>query len=206
MGLYSSKVLPRIINVTCGSSQTEPLRARVCAGLAGDIIEVGFGSGHNIAFYPAAVSSVAAIEPSDLGWKLAEQRLQSATVRVERSGLDGQRLMFADNSFDAALSTWTLCTIPDVASALQEIHRVLRPGGTFHFVEHGLAPDEDVQRRQRRFDPIHVALLGGCHVTRPIADLIVKAGFTMIKIDVFYEEVGPKYAGAMSLGIAEKKQ
>ncbi|MDP9235348.1 MAG: class I SAM-dependent methyltransferase, partial [Actinomycetota bacterium] len=138
MGLYSERVVPRIVHVACGSKNVEPLRRRVCEHLAGNVVEIGFGSGLNVPFYPASVTRVAAVEPSDVGWKLADKRLRAATVPVERSGRDGQSLPFADNSFDAGLSSWTLCTIPDVATALRELRRVLKPGGSLHFVEHGL--------------------------------------------------------------------
>jgi SAM-dependent methyltransferase len=202
MGFYGDRVLPRIIDVACGNKQSAPMRQRVCQGLTGEVIEIGFGSGNNIPFYPVNLTKVAAIEPADLGWKLAGKRLRETDVRVERMGLDGQRLPFPDNSFDSALSTWTLCTIPDAATALLEVRRVLRPAGRFHFVEHGLAPDQAVRRWQFRMEPLHRALLGGCHVTRPVADLITAAGFRITEIDTFYEEGGPKYAGAMSLGLA----
>jgi ubiquinone/menaquinone biosynthesis C-methylase UbiE len=202
MGLYSERVLPRIIDAACGSKKVEPLRRRVCAHLAGDVVEIGFGSGLNVPFYPATVTRVAAIEPSDVGWKLADERLKAATVPIERSGLDGESLPFADDSFDAALSSWTLCTIPDIATALGELRRVLKPGGTLHFVDHGLAPDERVRRWQRRLDPLEQRLLGGCHLTRPIVDLLTTAGFTIVELDVFYEEGAPKFAGADSLGTA----
>ena len=129
MGFYGEQIVPRIINVACGGKAVEPLRRRVCAGLAGEVVEIGFGSGLNVPFYPAAVTRVTAVEPSDVGWKLAAARLAAATVPVRRSGLDGQSLPFADDSFDAALSTWTLCTIPDVGAALREVRRVLKPGG-----------------------------------------------------------------------------
>src|SRR5262245_25171685 len=125
MGIYSDHVLPRIVNVACGMKASNPLRERVCEGLDGEVIEIGFGSGLNIPFYPARVSRVAAIEPADLGWKLARKRLAEANVPVERSGLDGQSLPFPDDSFDSALSTWTMCTIPDVDVALREVRRVL---------------------------------------------------------------------------------
>ena len=144
MGVYAEQVLPRIVNAACGMKVTQPLRQRVCEGLGGDVVEIGFGSGHNVPYYPAAVSSVAAIEPADLGWKLARDRLAATSVLVERKGLDGQKLPLADDSVDAALTTWSLCTIPDPLAALLELRRVLKPGGTIHFLEHGLAPDENV--------------------------------------------------------------
>jgi len=202
MGLYTERVLPRILNATGGASRLEPLRRRVCAGLAGDVVEIGFGSGLNVPFYPAAVTRVAAVEPSDLSWRLAAGRVQGARAPVQRAGLDGQSLPFADGSYDAALSTWTLCTIPDVAAALAELRRVLKPGGTFHFLEHGLAPDEDVRRWQRRLEPLQKRLVGGCHLTRPIAGLLTAAGFTVTGLDVFYETGTTKVTGADSLGVA----
>jgi SAM-dependent methyltransferase len=202
MGLYASRVVPRILNATGGMSRLEPLRRRVCAGLAGDIVEIGFGSGLNVPFYPAAVTRVAAVEPSDLAWRLAAGRVRAARVPVQRAGLDGQSLPFDDGSYDAALSTWTLCTIPDAAAALGEVRRVLKPGGTFHFLEHGLAPDEGVRRWQRRLEPLQKRLLGGCHLTRPIAGLLTAAGFTVTEVDVFYETGTSKVTGAASLGIA----
>ncbi len=202
MGIYGEHVLPRIINVACGMKSAEPLRRRVCEGLSGDVVEIGFGSGHNVPFYPATVAHVSAVEPADLGWKLAEKRVSASTVAVERTGLEGESLPLADNSQDAALSTWTLCTIPDVAAALGEIRRVLKPGGKLHFLEHGLAPDEEVQRWQHRLDPLEQRVFGGCHFNRPIVDLLTNAGFTIDELDVFYEKGVPKFAGADSLGIA----
>jgi ubiquinone/menaquinone biosynthesis C-methylase UbiE len=201
VGAYERYLLPHVINLTCGARSRHPLRRRVCSGLAGNVIEIGFGSGLNLPFYPAAVTGVAAIEPSDLSWRLANDRVAAAAVPVNRSGLDGQSLPFDDGSFDVALSTWTLCTIPDVTDALKEVRRVLRPGGRLHFLEHGLAPDERVRRWLRRLDPLQQRIAGGCHFTRPIADLVKAAGFTITELELFYEP-GPKVAGADSLGTA----
>jgi SAM-dependent methyltransferase len=202
MGLYGDRVLPRLLNVAGGTKGVAPLRRRVCAGLAGDVVEIGFGSGLNVPFYPAAVNRVAAIEPANVGWRLAGKRVEATRVPIVRSGLDGQSLPFGDASYDTALSSWTLCTIPDVETALREVRRVLKPGGTLHFIEHGLAPDEPVRRWQRRLEPMQKRLFGGCHLTRPIIDLLKNAGFTVAELDVFYETGAPKFLGANSLGVA----
>ena len=202
MGWYDEQVLPRVINVLCAVKPAQRERRRVCRGLSGRVVEIGFGSGLNVPFYPAEVTEVAAVEPADVGWRLARKRIQSSSVPVHRAGLDGQSLSFADDSFDAALSTWTLCTIPDVETALRELRRVLKPGGRLHFVEHGLAPDDAVRRWQRRLEPVQQRVAGGCHVTRPIVDLLRGAGFTITELDVFYEKGSPKFFAAQSLGVA----
>ena len=202
MGIYEDAVLPRIINVACGIKPLRAHREKACQGLSGRVLEVGFGSGLNIPYYPAEVTAVAAVEPADTGWKLATKRRAGSPVPVERNGLDGQSLPLPDDSCDAALSTFTLCTIPDVSAALAEIRRVLKPGGELHFLEHGLAPDEKVQRWQHRMEPLQKRLFGGCHLTRSVPDMLSSAGFEVTSIERFYEKSAPKPVGAYSLGVA----
>lgn len=202
MGIYREHVLPRIVDKICSMKSGDPYRERVCVGLHGAVIEIGFGSGTNVPFYPSEVQSVAAIEPSDVAWRMAAKRLAASPVRVERSGLDGQSLPFQDDTFDSAVSTFTMCTIPDLPAALAEVRRVLRPGGTLHFVEHGLAPDEKVVRWQRRLNPIQNRVFGGCNLNRQIVDELERAGFTIKEKDEYYEEGAPRWLTAETLGIA----
>ena len=202
MRFYDERILPHITDFVCGTKMLRTHRERTCAGLRGNVVEIGFGSGLNVPFYPAAVDSVAAVEPADVGWRLASKRIAAARTPIERSGLDGQHLPFGDKTFDSALSTFTLCTIADVGAALREVRRVLKPGGTFHFVEHGLAPDRSVQKWQNRCNPIQNAVAGGCNLNRDIKQLIIDAGFEIREVDIFYEQGSPKTMGAMSLGVA----
>ncbi|MGK8524606.1 class I SAM-dependent methyltransferase [Nocardia asteroides] len=202
MGVYGERVLPRIVSLACGMRVNDPQRERVCAGLHGRVVELGFGSGSNVPFYPAAVASVSAVEPADLGWRLARDRVAATTVPIERAGLDGQALPFADDSFDCALSTWTMCTIPDIAAALAEVRRVLVPGGTLHFVEHGLAPDARVRVWQNRLNPLQKRLFGGCHLNRDIRGLVTSAGFEIREAESFYGEEAPRFLVAQTLGVA----
>ena len=205
MAWWTDHVLPRIVDKALGTADVLPMRERTCAGLHGDVLEIGFGSGLNSAYYPEAVRSVCAVEPSDGGWRLAQKRLGDTTATVERCGLDAQRLAAADASFDAALSTFTMCTVPDLDAALAEILRVLKPGGRLHFVEHGRAPDADVARWQDRLQPIQYRLAGGCHLNRPIAELIAASGLAIDEIDRFYDG-GPKVLSHIYLGVATKEE
>jgi len=202
MGFYDDRIVPHIVKIACGGKEVDPHRERVCAGLTGEVVEVGFGSGLNVPFYPAAVTRVAAVEPSDVGWRLGAENLARATVPIERSGLDGQSLPFEDDSFDSAISTFTLCTIPDGLGALKELRRVLKPGGMLHFVEHGRAPEEKVRSWQDRLNPIQKVVAGGCNLNRDIPQLVTDAGFRMADLDQFYAKGVPRFGGALSLGAA----
>lgn len=179
MAWWTEHVVPRLVDATLGSAQVDPMRERVCEGLSGTVVELGFGSGLNLPHYPAAVERVLAVEPSDVAWARTRDRVAAAPLVVERVGLDGAVLPLDDASADAVVSTFTMCTIPDLDAALGEVVRVLRPGGRLQFVEHGLAPDAGVQAWQRRFEPIQRRLAGGCHLTRPIADLVAASGLAL---------------------------
>lgn len=200
MNLWEKQVVPRMVDFCCGMHDLDDLRERACEGLHGDVLEIGFGSGLNIAYYPSDVRRVTAVEPSDVAWRLARPRIDKSRVDVVRGGLDGQRLELPDASFDAALSTFTMCTIPDLDAALSEIRRVLRPGGQLHFVEHGLSPEANVERWQHRLTPVQRRVAGGCHLNRPIGESVEGAGF-VVDEEQFYAK-GPKAFSYIYLGRA----
>lgn len=199
---YEKHLLPRLIAATCGNRVFDPLRDRVCAGLYGDVVEIGFGSGTNIGHYPARVHQMVAVEPSPAAWQLSEAARSGSRTTIVRGSLDGQRMDEGDASFDAALSSFTLCTIKDPLAALAEVHRVLKPGGTLHFLEHGLAPDPKVRRWQHRMEPFQKALAGGCHLTRSTVSMLEQSGFRVLDLEQFYQPGAPRFEAALSLGTA----
>src|SRR5579875_3069340 len=168
MSFYGDHVLPRLIDLLLRGQDTHEPRARVASHLTGEVLEIGFGSGLNVPFYPAGLTRVRALDPATVGRKLAAGRVAASPVPVEYVGLDAQRIPLADGSVDSVLTTWTLCTIPDPGQALAEVRRVLRPGGTLHFAEHGRSPDPKVARRQDLLEPIQQRVFGGCQLTRHI--------------------------------------
>lgn len=201
MGFYRERVLPHIIDRACGTPELHEWRAQVAAGLAGQVVEIGFGSGLNMAAYPADVEVVYAVEPAAVARRLSEPRVAASAVEVRHVGLDGQRIPLDENSCDGALSTFTLCTIPNVAAALAELRRVVRPGGRFHFLEHGRSPDARVATWQRRIEPVQKRLADGCHLTRDIADLVEQAGFELEQVSSRYAK-GPKPWSWFTEGVA----
>lgn len=178
-------------------------RAKVCQRLHGRVLEIGFGSGLNLRHYPAEVTEIFVVEPSASAMRLAEPRISSVSRKVEHVGIDGAQLDMPDRSVDCVLSSYTLCTIPDVDAALLEIHRVLKPEGVLHFLEHGRAPTESVRRWQRRVHPIHSRIAGGCHLDRPIDDLISNAGLVIGGLETGYGD-GPKPFSYLYLGQARR--
>ena len=195
MGFYREQILPRVQDKVMARKPNRAVRARVCEGLEGAVVEIGFGTGLNAPYYPSAVSKVVAIEPSHVCMRIAEPRIATTAVPVEYGGLTGEHLDLASAEFDAVLSTWTLCTIPNLQGALAEIRRVLKPGGKLHFVEHGHAPHDKVARWQRRLEPVNKRLAGGCHLTRRIAEEVERAGFEIEHLESYYFEGEPKPMG-----------
>ena len=204
MGYYYEHVLPRVLNKAMDTKVERAARGRVCEGLHGEVVEIGFGSGLNVSHYPPEVTKVVAIEPSAVSMQLARPRIAMSSAPVEFGGLDGQQLDLPSDQFDAALSTWTLCTIPDLESALAEVRRVLKPGGEFHFVEHGHAPDENIARWQERLEPLNKRIVNGCHLTRMISDDIADSGFVVEQLDTYYAKGAPKPWGYTYEGRARK--
>jgi SAM-dependent methyltransferase len=185
LGWWSDQVVPRIVDVTLRGHEVGELRGRVCEELHGRVIEIGFGSGLNARWYPSAVSQVDAVEPSELAWQMSAGRRLHAAAPIERIGRDGQHLNVGDATYDAALVTFTLCTIPDPVAALREVRRVLKPGGRLHFLEHGASPDPGVLAWQRRLDPIQRRVAGGCHLARDPAALAAQAGLDVVELERF---------------------
>lgn len=202
MGFYEDRVLPHFINVVMNNKQTRQIRARVCADLSGDVVEIGFGTGHNLPFMPPAVTRVRAVEPSELSVRLAQDRIRSAGAKVEVVGLDGQRIPLEDESADAVLCTWSLCTIPDPIAAVREMHRVLKPGAQLHFVEHGLSEEPKVQRWQHRFNGLQRTVAGGCNLNRDIAGILRAGGMNITRLDRYNEKGVPKTLGSLYEGTA----
>ncbi|HSJ20783.1 MAG TPA: class I SAM-dependent methyltransferase [Nocardioidaceae bacterium] len=209
MRWWNEQLVPRATDLLLGAREIHKLRERVCQGLAGDVLEIGFGSGLNVEHLPPAVDRLFAVEPSDVAWHIAEHKHMGAgRPPVVRAGLDGQELDLADASMDSALSTFTLCTIPHLEVALKEVHRVLRPGGELHFLEHGLAPDPGVAKWQRRLTPVQRRMAAGCHLDRPIADAVEASGLVLEDLETFYlggAIPGIKIAGHLYLGRAVRR-
>ena len=201
MGLYARSVRPRLLEATLAESHTGPIRARVCAGLSGDVLEIGFGSGLNLPHLPAQVRSLAAVEPSEVALRRSAARRASCPVPVVVVGDDARRLPLPDDSVDAVLSTWNLCGIDDADAVLREVRRVLRPGGSLHFVEHGLAPDASVVRWQRRGSAFNT-VVAGCRLDLDVAGLLGRSGLTVTALERYYEPSTPRPAGAFYEGRA----
>ena len=198
-------MLPRFIDIALRSSDVTTWRKKCLQGISGIVVEPGFGSGLNLAHMPPEVTKVFAVDPAVVGQKLAADRIAASPIDVDFVGLDGQRVPLEDDSCDAGLLTFTLCTIPDSSAALAELRRVIKPGGTLHFVEHGAAPEDNVRVWQDRLTPIQRRVADGCHLNRDIAGLIAEAGFVIEWTEAAYV-AWPKSVSFFTAGVAHNPQ
>ena len=203
MNLYDQHVLPHLIDFACGMGAVMKTRAQIVPQAEGRVLEIGIGSGLNLSFYdPAKVSVIVGVDPSAAMQKLAQQRAAQISIPVEMIALELGQIQAADASFDSIVCTFTLCTIPDAGAALQEMRRVLKPGGKLLFSEHGLAPDLPVVRWQNRLTPLWKPFSGGCHLNRDIPALIRAGGFSIGQLDSSYLK-GPRPMTWVSRGWAD---
>ncbi len=202
MSLYHRYVFPRLLDLAMSSRLLRKPRDRTLAPARGRILEIGFGTGMNLTHYPANVKRIEAIDPDlDLD-RLSMPRIARAAIAVDFHHLDAAHLPFEDARFDTVVSTFTLCSIPDVVHALGEIRRVLKPDGQFLFLEHGRAPDAGVARWQDRLNEAWKPLAGGCHLNRPVCSLVEEAGLTLDRAEAYYLQRAPRFLGYLTEGVA----
>jgi ubiquinone/menaquinone biosynthesis C-methylase UbiE len=200
MDAYNRSVFPRRMDAALATPEIVRLRRELLTAVCGDILELGFGSGLNLACYPAEVRRLTAVDVRH--HTLAEPRLTASPIAVQRHTGSAEALPFAPASFDSVVSTWTLCSIPEVARALDEVRRVLRPWGRFFFLEHGLSPERGVRFRQHVLTPFYRLAAGGCHLDRDIATLIEESGLRIRNLERFYLPGEGKHTGYTFRGIA----
>ena len=203
MGFYENRILPRLIDMGCGAPPIAKQREKVVPRAEGRVLEIGMGSGLNIPFYdPSRVEFVWGLEPSDGMRRKAEARVAQAPFEIKWLSLPCEEIPLDDDSADTVLLTYTLCTIPDFRTALQQMRRVLKPGGRLLFSEHGAAPDEGVRKWQDRINPIWKLVAGGCNINRQIPKALEEAGFKIHELDTMYLPGTPKIAAFQYWGYA----
>jgi ubiquinone/menaquinone biosynthesis C-methylase UbiE len=186
MGFYNGFILPRLCDLAMRNKQLVPFRERVIGAAEGRVLEIGAGTGMNLPFYRPAVTEVLALEPAPKLVAMARRASRGVTMPVSFLEASAETIPLDEHGVDTVVTTWTLCSIPQAATALAEMRRVLRPGGKLLFVEHGLAPDAGVRRWQDRLTPVWRRLCGGCHLNRPIRSMIEDAGFHVERIETGY--------------------
>ena len=201
MGFYSNLVIPYCIDLAMSGSNLQQYRQELLADVSGEILEIGFGTGLNLPHYPERVTQITTIDPNPGMQKLARSRIANSQITVDYKVLNGESLPMEDASFDSVVCTWTLCSIPLVEQAIAEVYRLLKPGGKFFFIEHGLSQDASIQVWQNRLTPIQKVIADGCHLNRRINDLIQQQ-FTNVNIEQFYAPKLPKVIGYMYQGVA----
>ncbi|MFW6295978.1 MAG: class I SAM-dependent methyltransferase [Halothece sp.] len=203
MKLYSQYIFPRLLDWVMSNSTFDQYRQQILSEVSGKVLEIGFGTGLNLSYYPSSLEKLVTVDPNPGMNSLAQKRIQNSSVEVENRVLSGEKLPMEANTFDAVVSTWTLCSIPNVEQALSEIHRVLKPQGKFYFIEHGLSHEPKIKKWQHRLTPIQKKIGDGCHLDRNIEQL-VKEHFDSVEVNKFYDPNSPKIAGYMYQGIATK--
>ena len=205
MGFYDRHILPFMLNSAMGAKPITYQRKKVVPRAEGRVLEIGFGAGHNLPFYDTSkVTHLWALEPSLEYRAKAAQRVAQSSIPIEFLDLPGEQIPLDDDSADTILITYTLCTIPDVRAALQQMRRVLKPNGRMIFCEHGKAPDANVEKWQHRIEPVWKKISGGCHLARPIPWLVNEAGFKMGDMETMYLPGTPRWAGFNYWGSATK--
>ena len=200
---YQDHIEPRLVNCACASGAMRYERKQLVPHAIGQVLEVGFGSGHNLPYYDTSkVEKLFALEPEAKIRKLSEDRVSQSPLEIEFLDLPGEEIPLENNSIDTILITFTLCTIPDYEKALEGMARVLKPGGKMLFAEHGLAPDDGVAKWQNRLNGVWGKLAGGCHLNRNIPDIINHSDFHITEIDPHYARKTPKIAGYIYRGEA----
>jgi ubiquinone/menaquinone biosynthesis C-methylase UbiE len=204
MGLYHQYVFPRLCDWLLGQRFLDRYRRELLAQVQGDVLEIGFGTGLNLPHYPPHVRKITTVEPNAGMNRLARRRIAATGMVVDQQVRRGADLPFADNAFGTVVSTFTLCSIDQVERALNEVYRVLRPGGRFLFLEHGLSPRPSVQKWQRRLNRVEQALAAGCRLDRDIRALVSAQPFAAVDMDQFTLERTPPTHGSMYRGLALK--
>ncbi len=204
MGFFSQVIVPRLCDFFLNKPLLTRLRRELLAAAQGDVLEIGFGTGLNLPYYPGGVHKLTAVDPNPGMHRLAQKRIKQRGIEVDQQVLSGERLPFEDNRFDCAVSTFTLCSIGDVAQALREVYRVLKSGGKFLFLEHGLSPEPGVQKWQRRLNWLQVRLANGCHLDRNMKALVAAQPFASVEVEEFYLERMPRTHGYLYRGSALK--
>ena len=203
MSFYESKILPHIIHIACGTKPIHKQREKIVPQAEGRILEVGMGSGLNIAYYnPDKVEKLWGLEPSIGMREKAKSRVAAAAFDVEWLDLPGEEIPLDNKSVDTIVLTYTLCTIPDWLTAVKQMRRVLKPGGTLLFSEHGKAPDDAVKKWQDRINPFWMKIGGGCHLNRDIPLLLTEGGFHIKEMGTLYVSNTKKVGGFTYWGYA----
>ena len=204
MGFYSEVLFPWGMNLTMSGEEFQKQRFAVLQSVDGKILEIGFGSGLNLPHYPHSVKQLVTVDPNPGMGRYTARQIERSDIDVNRQVLSSESLPMQDESFDTVVSTWTLCSIENIEKALDEVKRVLKPGGCFIFLEHGLSPDKKVSRWQHRLNGIQKLVGDGCHLNRDMRQLISDTGFSELKVENFYFPKVPRFMGYMYRGIAKK--